>query len=149
MNDFLPMEVAELLPHTGDMIWLDKVLAWDEESATAELTVRGDPLVGDGNTVPAWTGIEYMAQAIALYAGIEAKRAGEPIRLGFLLGTRRFESNVPVFRIGSMLTVHAEKVMQDEHLAVFDCRITGDQVNVSAVLNVYQASHETIKNDDE
>ncbi|MGJ0486892.1 MAG: ApeP family dehydratase [Methylomicrobium sp.] len=149
MNDFLPMEVAELLPHTGDMIWLDKVLAWDEESATAELTVRGDALVGDGNTVPAWTGIEYMAQAIALYAGIHAKRAGEPIRVGFLLGTRRFESNVPVFRIGSMLTVHAEKVMQDEHLAVFDCRIAGDQVNVSAVLNVYQASHETIKNDDE
>jgi predicted hotdog family 3-hydroxylacyl-ACP dehydratase len=149
MSDRLLWEIAELLPHTGDMIWLDKVLAWDEESVTAELTVRGDPVFGDSNTVPAWTGIEYMAQTIALYAGIHAKRGGEPIRLGFLLGTRRFESNVPRFRIGSMLAVRAEKVMQDEHLAVFDCRITGDQVNVSAVLNVYQAPNETIKNDDE
>lgn len=149
MNDFSLIDIAELLPHTGDMIWIDKVLAWDEESAIAELTVRGDPLFGDGDTVPAWTGIEYMAQAIALYAGIQAKRAGEPIRLGFLLGTRRFESNVPVFRTGSILTVHAEKVMQDEHLSVFDCRITGDYVNVNAVLNVYQAPNETIKNDDE
>jgi predicted hotdog family 3-hydroxylacyl-ACP dehydratase len=140
MNDFPLSDVAELLPHTGGMIWVDKVLAWDENSVTAELTVRGDALFGEGNSAPAWAGIEYMAQTIGLYAGLHAKRAGEPIRLGFLLGTRRFESNTPAFRIGSVLTVQAEKVMQDEHLAVFDCRITGDHVNVSAVLNVYQAA---------
>lgn len=81
-----------------------------------------------------------MAQTVGLYAGLQAKRAGEPIKLGFLLGTRRFETNVPEFRIGSILTVRAEKVMQDEHLAVFDCRITGGQVIASAVLNVYQAA---------
>jgi predicted hotdog family 3-hydroxylacyl-ACP dehydratase len=143
MTGSFPFDVAELLPHTGEMIWVDKVLAWDEDSVTSELTVRGDALFGDGNMVPAWAGIEYMAQAIGLYAGLHAKRAGEPIRLGFLLGTRRFESNVPAFRIGSILTVRAEKMMQDGHLAVFDCRITGEHVNVSSVLNVYQESSTT------
>jgi predicted hotdog family 3-hydroxylacyl-ACP dehydratase len=140
MNAYPLFDVAELLPHRGGMIWVDKVLAWDEDSVTAELTVRGDALFGEGDSVPAWAGVEYMAQTVGLYAGLHAKRAGEPIRLGFLLGTRRFETNVPEFRIGSMLTVRAEKVMQDEHLAVFDCRITGGQVKASAVLNVYQAA---------
>ncbi|MEC4749382.1 hotdog family protein [Methylomicrobium sp. Wu6] len=149
MSDFLQMNVAELLPHTGNMIWLDKVLSWDEDSVTAELTVRGDALFGDGNAAPAWAGIEYMAQTIGLYAGIHAKRAGEPIRLGFLLGTRRFESNVPAFRFGSTLSVQAERVMQDESLSVFNCLITGGHVKVSATLNVYQAPLATIKNDDE
>ncbi|MBL1264388.1 ApeP family dehydratase [Methylomicrobium sp. RS1] len=144
MNDFPLFDIAELLPHTGGMIWLDKVLAWDEETATAELTVRAGPLFGGGDTVPAWAGIEYMAQTIGLYAGLHAKRAGEPIRLGFLLGTRRFESSAPGFRIGSVLTVRVEKIMQDGHLSVFDCRITGDHVKVSAVLNVYQAPLDTI-----
>jgi len=149
MSDFLQMDVAELLPHTGKMIWLDKVLAWDEDSVTAELTVRGDALFGGGNAVPAWAGIEYMAQTIGLYAGIHAKRAGEPIRLGFLLGARRYESNVPAFEIGSTLTVRVEKVMQDERLLVFNCGITGELVKVSATLNVYQAPIDMIKNDDE
>jgi predicted hotdog family 3-hydroxylacyl-ACP dehydratase len=148
MTDYPLVDAAELLPHTGEMIWVDKVLDWDEDSVTSELTVRGDALFGDGNMVPAWAGIEYMAQTIGLYAGLHAKRAGEPIRLGFLLGSRRFESNVPAFRIGSVLTVRAEKMMQDEHLAVFDCRITGDHVKVGAVLNVYQAPINTIKNDE-
>ncbi|WP_024300265.1 hotdog family protein [Methylomicrobium lacus] len=149
MIDFLRMDVAELLPHTGKMIWLDKVLAWDEDSVTAELTVRGDALFGGGNAVPAWAGIEYMAQTIGLYAGIHAKRVGEPIRLGFLLGARRYESDVPAFEIGSTLTVRAEKVMQDERLLVFNCGITGELVKVSATLNVYQAPIDMIKNDDE
>jgi len=145
MIDFLRMDVAELLPHTGRMVWLDKVLTWDEDSVTAGLTVRGDALFGEGNTVPAWAGIEYMAQTIGLYAGIHAKRAGEPIRLGFLLGARRYESNVPAFTMGTALTVRAEKAMQDESLLVFNCLITGENVKVSATLNVYQAANDTIK----
>ncbi|MGR8951560.1 MAG: ApeP family dehydratase [Gammaproteobacteria bacterium] len=149
MSDFLHMDVADLLPHTGAMIWLDKVLAWDEDSVTACLTVRGDPLFGEDNVAPAWAGIEYMAQTIGLYAGIHARRAGEPIRLGFLLGSRRYESNVPGFPLGAVLTVRAEKVMQDERLSVFNCVIEGGHVKVSAVLNVYQAPIDTIKKDDE
>lgn len=139
MIDFLAMDVAELLPHRGEMIWLDRVIAFDENSATAGLTVRNHALFGAADTVPAWVGIEYMAQTIGVYAGIQAKCAGAPIRLGFLLGTRRYDSNVPFFPVGAALLVRAEKVLQDEHLSVFACSIAGDRVTVSATLNVYQA----------
>jgi predicted hotdog family 3-hydroxylacyl-ACP dehydratase len=133
------MNVAELLPHTGDMVLLDRVVDCDGQGLTAELTVRGDGLLcGGRESVPAWAGIEYMAQTVAAYAGMQARLAGEPVRIGFLLGTRRYSSNVAVFKVGSVLTVQAIKVIQDDGLGVFECRIDGAGVEVTASLNVYQ-----------
>ncbi len=130
--------VAELIPHTGSMVLLDRVVDYDDHGLTAELVVRGDGLLGDDQTVPAWAGIEYMAQTIAAFVGMMARRANEPIRLGFLLGTRHYNSNVAAFKVGETLTVRVEKIMQDENLGVFDCRIQGEAAEVTAKLNVYQ-----------
>jgi predicted hotdog family 3-hydroxylacyl-ACP dehydratase len=131
--------MADLLPHSGQMILLDSVTFVDDTRLTANLVVRDDGLLlSNTDSVPAWTGIEYMAQAIGAYVGIQAKQAGLPIRLGFLLGTRRYESNVDSFPVGSSLSVSAEKILQDGQLGVFDCRICGDNVDISATLNVYQ-----------
>ena len=130
--------VAELIPHTGDMVLLDRVVDYDDQGLTAELAVRGDGLLGDEQTVPAWAGIEYMAQTVAAYVGMKARQADEPIRMGFLLGTRRYNSNVAAFKVGSKLTIRVEKIIQDDGLGVFECRIEGAGVEVTANLNVYQ-----------
>ncbi len=135
--------VAALLPHSGVMVLLDKVLAFDGKSLTAELTVRADGLLGNGLRVPAWAGIEYMAQAVGAYAGVKSLLAGEPVRLGYLLGTRRYHCNVPDFTPGLILTVKVTNVIQDDKLGVFDCRIDGDGVEISANLNVYQPHTDT------
>jgi len=100
--------------------------------------------LGDDQAVPAWAGIEYMAQTIAAYVGIKARQANEPIRMGFLLGTRRYSSNVAAFKVGATLTIRAEKIMQDDGLGVFDCRIKGEAVEVTANLNVYQPPVNTL-----
>ena len=105
-------DVAEVIPHTGSMILLDRIIVYDEQSLEAELTVRnGDELLGDEEWVPAWVGIEYMAQTIAAYAGVMAKLADEGIRLGFLLGTRQYRSNVPAFKVGLLLRVKVNKII--------------------------------------
>ena len=130
--------VAELIPHSGSMVLLDRIIDYDDQGLTAELVVCGDGLLGDDQSVPAWVGIEYMAQTIAAYAGVMAKQVSEPIRLGFLLGTRRYNSNVAAFKVGSTLTIRVKNIMQDDNLAVFDCRILGGGVEVTANLNVYQ-----------
>jgi predicted hotdog family 3-hydroxylacyl-ACP dehydratase len=132
------IDVVDLIPHTGDMVLLERIVDYDDKGLTAELVVRGDGLFGDNQTVPAWAGIEYMAQAVAAYVGVKAKQANEPIRLGFLLGTRRYNSNVAVFKVGAILTIRVEKIIQDDGLGVFDCRILGEGVEVTANLNVYQ-----------
>lgn len=132
------IDVADLIPHSGSMVLLDRIVDYDDQGLTAELVVRADGLLGDDESVPAWAGIEYMAQAIAAFAGMMATQAGEPIRLGFLLGTRRYHSNVAAFKVGASLTIRVEKIMQDDNLGVFDCRIQGTDVEVTANLNVYQ-----------
>jgi len=132
-------DIADLLPHSGNMVLLDRVIGFAENVLIAELRVRGDGLFGDDQAVPAWAGMEYMAQAVAAYAGVNAKRAGEPIKLGFLLGTRRYNSNVAEFKVGTLLTIRAELMFQDENLGVFECSIQGTGIEVSANLNVYQS----------
>lgn len=130
--------VAELLPHSGQMILLDRIIEFGSDRLTAQVTVRADGLFTDADKTPAWVGIEYMAQAIGAYVGIKAKLAGEPIKLGYLLGTRRYTSNVPSFAPGIKLFVSIKTIIQDDKLGVFDCTIQGDGIDISANLNVYQ-----------
>lgn len=136
-------DIAALIPHSGDMVLLDKIIDYDGNKLSAELVVRADGLLGDGKTVPAWAGIEYMAQAVAAYAGIRSKLAGEPIKLGFLLGTRRYTGNVANFEVGAKLTIQIKNIIQDDKLGVFDCRIHGEGIEISANLNVYQPAIES------
>jgi predicted hotdog family 3-hydroxylacyl-ACP dehydratase len=130
--------VTDLIPHSGDMVLLDRIVDFDGQGLTAELAVRGDELFCPGPSVPAWVGIEYMAQTVAAYVGMKAKQANEPIRLGFLLGTRFYDSNVAAFEVGATLTIRVKKIIQDDGLGVFECRILGDGVDITANLNVYQ-----------
>jgi predicted hotdog family 3-hydroxylacyl-ACP dehydratase len=138
MIDFKRLNVADLLPHSGEMVLLDRIIEADETSLIAELQVRDDGLFGNDKTVPAWVGIEYMAQSVAAYAGLMATQQGEPIKLGFLLGTRRYHSNVSTFAVGTRLTVRVEKIIQDESLGMFSCHLYGEGINVQANLSTYQ-----------
>ena len=130
--------VEELLPHSGRMVLLNRVIEFDEEYMVTEVIVRDDGLFGDGKTVPAWLGIEYMAQTIAALGGMKRRLAGKSLNLGFLLGTRRYDCNVEIFPVGSVLTVSVKRLVEDQGLGVFDCRITAESISASAKLNVYQ-----------
>ncbi|MBE0531777.1 MAG: 3-hydroxylacyl-ACP dehydratase [Rhodospirillales bacterium] len=134
-----PWPVEHLLPHAPPMVLLDEVIGYDTDSILAVATIgTGHPfLAGDG--VPAHVGIELMAQACGAFAGAEALAAGEAVRVGFLLGTRRFEAHVPLFRVGERLEISARVALRDDEMACFDCEIrrTGAVV-AEARLNVYQ-----------
>jgi len=134
-----PWPVERLLPHAPPMVLLDEVIGYDADGVLAAATIgAGHPfLAGDG--VPAHVGIELMAQACGAFAGTEAMAAGEAVRIGFLLGTRRFEAHVPLFRIGERLEISARVALRDDEMACFDCEIrhTGTVV-AHARLNVYQ-----------
>ncbi|MFF7707604.1 3-hydroxylacyl-ACP dehydratase [Pseudomonas sp. NPDC007930] len=132
--------IAELLPHAGNMILLDGVLRFDDDSLEACATVRpGGPFNDPDGSLPAWAGVELMAQAIAAYAGCRARREGVPIAMGFLLGTRKYSCNVERFPAGSRLTLRALRSLEDESgMGVFECHISGDGLQAEARLNVYR-----------
>lgn len=132
----------DLLPHAGGMMLLDNIISFDDQSLVAQVTVKGNGLFGDGKTVPALVGIEYMAQAISAHSGMMDKLAGRQSYLGFLLGTRLYRSSADSFLAGSVLTVSVKIVLQEQGLGVFDCKITAPDVLVEAKLNVYQPKSE-------
>ena len=134
-----PYSAEELVPHSGDMSLLDEILEVGEESLTAQLTVRDDGIFSRNHSVPAYVGIEYMAQAVAAFSGFHAREAGKAVELGFLLGTRRFTTNVATFPCGAQLQIAVERLLQaDNGMATFECRLSGEGIEQVARLNVYQ-----------
>jgi predicted hotdog family 3-hydroxylacyl-ACP dehydratase len=117
-------DIRELLPHSGPMVFLDRVLVADAESLSAEVIIRPASMFFDGQGVAAWVGVEYMAQAIAAHAGYQAGQRGEAVKVGFLLGARRYQASTPLFALGCALRVSVQRVLQGENgLAAFECRI--------------------------
>ena len=132
--------LAQLLPHAGDMILIDQVLAFDQEQIHTRLTVRAGGLFNrEDGSLPAWVGVELMAQSVAAYAGCRARVQGDPVELGFLLGTRKFECNVDHFPLGCELHIHALRSLEDDNgMGVFECHLTGPDIHATASLNVFR-----------
>ncbi len=132
--------VAELVPHAGAMLLLDELLAADAEHAVARTTVRATQLFTDAGGMPAWAGIEYMAQTIAAWSGMQRRAEGAGPTVGFLLGTRRYECDVPAFPVGQVLTITARaELIGDNGLGMFACTLamSGQEV-ARANISVFQ-----------
>lgn len=138
MIDVSAIPIGELVPHGPEMTLIDRVLTYSPERTVAavEITRRSPFFARTG--VPAWVGIEYMAQTIAARAGYEARLRGEPPSVGYLLGTRAYRSELAEFPLGAALTVAVEPVVVDEKLGAFQCSIVADRVIATAVVNTYQ-----------
>ena len=118
-------DVAALLPHSGHMVLLDEVLAYDHESLQASAHIGADHvLMQPDGTVPAWMAMEIMAQCIAALDGIHAHNGGESVRLGFLLGTRKLHLFADTLPLGCTLLAETRQSIRDNNgFAVFDCSL--------------------------
>lgn len=136
--------VDELVPHRGDISLLDRIMGHGDPWLEARAVITRNNLFLEHGEVPAWAGVEYMAQAVAAWAGTQARVEGRPVKVGFLLGSRRYESSVAGFPEGSTLRIRVEQEMiGDNGLGVFNCRINGRDprgkaFEATARLNVYQ-----------
>lgn len=107
-SDFPP--VAELLPHRGAAVLVDAVLEDTEDAIRVRARIsRGNPYFVEGRGVPAWVGIELMAQAAAAHAGLAARRLHRTPNKGMLLGTRRYEAATAYFPEGAELEIRARR----------------------------------------
>lgn len=138
-------EIRELVPHSGAMSLLDRVLASDSDTLLAEVAIHPGSMFYSQSMqgVGSWVGIEYMAQAIAAHAGMLAKQAGGQVRVGFLLGSRRYSTSSPLFANGQALQVKVKMEMRgDNGLGAYECSIadTGNPGRdlASATLTVFQ-----------
>ena len=135
-----PRDIESVVPHRGTLLLVDRVLDWDEHAIRTELRVRHDDPFSSAEGMPAWVGLEYMAQTIAAWAGCRARAAGRAPRIGFLLGTRRYTCTKPHFDAGSLLQVEARcEMLGDNGLGMFACRILDAGIEVAtANVSVYE-----------
>ncbi|WP_061035650.1 MULTISPECIES: hotdog family protein [Vibrio] len=140
--------IEQLLPHDKPMILVDRAL--DVQLDTIHCQVD----IGDHNpffnqeslSVPAYVGIEFMAQSVAAWSGYHALTQGEEPPIGFLLGSRRYVADCDAFMQGQILDVYAEKMMEDNGMAVFSARIEWQENTIATCqLNVYVPSEEKLK----
>jgi predicted hotdog family 3-hydroxylacyl-ACP dehydratase len=127
--------IADLVPHRPPMLLLDRVVAADHESLCAEVDVLSGSMFFDQTTgqVGAWVGIEYMAQAIAALEGFRSLQRGESVKIGFLLGARKYETRCAGFAAGATLRVTVrETLMHEDGLAAFECKIAHAHVDSDA-----------------
>jgi len=96
-------------------------------------------MFADADGIPAWIGLEYMAQAISAHAGmLEHLNGGKP-KIGFLLGSRKYLCNTDYFAFGQTLLVKVYlEMMAANGLNVFNCELQGRGVEASAIVNVFQ-----------
>ena len=108
--------IEELLPHRGAMLLTDAVVSYDAGSIVTRATASPG--------MPAWMGLELMAQAAAACAGMEARRTGGAPRRGMLVGCRSYRAASPSFP--GVLEIRAARTASDAGgFSVFDCSVTG------------------------
>ena len=100
--------VAELVPHGPEMTLIERLVSYDSARSVATARIDERSVFFEHGGVPAWAGLEYMAQAIAAHAGFAARLRGERPAVGFLLGTRAYSSFVSHFPAGVELTISVE-----------------------------------------
>ncbi len=135
--------ILEVIPHDLPMSLLDSIEQRSEAGITTVVTITRNSVFLEEQGVPAWVGIEYIGQTIAAFAGAQAKDRGERVKIGFLVSTRRYETNCSYFPLGACLRISATQLSEDsEGLQTFACTIRGTdtgaaRIEVQARLNVF------------
>lgn len=140
MSSFPPIE--QLLPHRGNMLLLARMLAADDETATCEAIPDAQAWYAETDgAMPAWIGIELMAQTMAAHVALIARRAGKPPRPGVLLGTRAYRAEVDRFPAGQPLQVTARLAHRDPTgFGAYDCTLADSNGTVlaTAAITVFE-----------
>lgn len=139
-------DIARLLPHSGNMVLLDDVLEYDAN--TIHCLARrhhadDNPLREDGR-LPAWCGLEYAAQAMAVHQGLCAGDAAPPAR-GFLAVARDLAlSASDLDELPGELHIRAEKIIAEggRSLYQFQLESNGQRVLSGRAAVVLQGTAE-------
>ena len=146
LQQLIGLPASQFVLHREPMLFLDRLVDIGAEHACCEWLMRRDFEFGvAGLGVPAYMGIEFMAQCVAVHAGARARVRGFVPPLGFLLGTRHYTCAVPYFEPGVIYQAACEELVRDSQgMGSFSCRISaGDEVLAEANLAVLERQQET------
>ncbi len=130
---------AELLPHARPMLLVRRVLSHSPERTVCSVLVADSELfrAADGR-VPAYVGLEYMAQCIAAHGGLLARALGRAPSPGLLVGAKQLGLHREWLAADESLEVSARLLGRAGALASFACELrAGDELVAEGTLSVY------------
>ncbi|MDG2961321.1 dehydratase [Bisgaard Taxon 10/6] len=141
-------EVESLLPHSGRMVLIDRVTGFGEDFLEAEACIHPDHILLQEGKFASFSAIEIMAQGVAAWAGCMARLADEPVRQGYLLGSRKLFIYRPEIAVGCKLKINVKMSLQDATgFGIFDCQLLelpSEQLILQGALNVFSPKDEKI-----
>ncbi len=117
------MGVERFLPHSGDMVLLDRVVSHDSSGICTQLLVRKDnAFLNEKGEFELYQSIELMAQSVGVLRGLANEN--ERDKLGFLLSVRGLKMRKNAVKIGTLLRVCAKISMRDENgFGLYECEV--------------------------
>lgn len=122
------------------MCLLDSIDDYGADWLRASVVTRRSSLFALEQGIPAWLGIEYMAQAAAAFAGIEQVQREEKPSIGLLIGARYYRAMRTLIPFDTRLEVLATIAMRDaEDFAAYDCTLSaGGEEIAKCTLKAYR-----------
>ena len=141
-------DLIDLLPHDMPLALVDELIDVQDLSIHCQVTISDKNIFfnHETKTIPAWVGIEFMAQSVAGWSGYHAWKKGNKSPIGFLLGSRKYKAECSEFQQADTLDIFAEQVLENNGMAVFSCYIesNGQQV-ASSQLNLFVPTEEKLE----
>lgn len=137
------------LPHEAPMVMLETVhlAAADQVICSVKVSKEGvlAPFLDQQGNLPAWFGLEIMAQTVGVSGGWQAANLTntnvEPA-MGMLLGTQAYKVNNSSFKLGTLLTCEAQLLQTNGQLSSYSCILKDNEQELgTARVNVWQAEN--------
>lgn len=114
-----------LMKQNKQMLLIDEVVDVADNWIKTQIHHRpGCTFANENGIIPAWIGLEYMCQTVLAQVGYQRLETNKPIKIGFVLGTKKFSCSVASFKIGQPIFIEAEEYMANtSDLGVHNCRI--------------------------
>ena len=145
------IDFNKILPHRFPMVLIDSILESSAHHLIAGVSIHKKSLGFENGAVPGWFGVEYMAQAVAAFNGLESREAGaaEP-EIGFLVGVRNYSAELEKFSEGEELKIKITPVFMHENSGSFHCEIFLSNKSVAeATITTYKPPADFFKKTNE
>jgi predicted hotdog family 3-hydroxylacyl-ACP dehydratase len=122
------------------MLLIDDIVDVASDRIVCRATIHPDCVFAIDRRVHPSAMIEFVAQACAIFVGVQSARAGDPPRLGLIVGCREISFAVNSFAVGDELTIVATRVFGEHQLAAFTGTVSrSDAVCANLHLSVVDA----------
>ena len=120
-------ELCQLIPHSGKMCLLDRVIRWDEASIECESSshLLPDNPLRHSECLTTINLVEYGTQAMAVHGGLIAREKGHRLGNGYLAALRDVKINdQDVSLLPGELRIEAARLMAEGGNLIYQFRVT-------------------------